>query len=190
MENSSSLVTRLTFLLGITLTAIWLISIATTAFFSYEDIRQRLVNELTHMASLRADLSNYQFEGAERDAISLINRQTRHQMNWGFPIPLKGENMDNTLVNSIICNTPQFKHDLKVTQAYGTSGQTYYLDSFTIKRDQGITIFKPQDVSNDYLQQRRKELILLPVFPTHDNIFWGTPTYNKKKWLACFRCRL
>ncbi|WP_145535552.1 two component system sensor kinase [Yersinia thracica] len=180
MENSSSLVTRLTFLLGITLMAIWLISIATTAFFSYEDIRQRLVNELTHMASLRADLSNYQFEGAERDAISLINRQTHHQMNWGFPISLKGENMNNTLVNSIICNTPQSKHDLQVTQAYGTSGQTYYLDSFTIKRNQGITIFKPQNASNDYLQQRRKELILLPVFPTHDNIFWGTPTYTKK----------
>lgn len=74
MEKSSSLVTRLTLLLGMTLMAIWLISIAMTAFFSYEDTRQRLVSELTHIASLRADLSNYQFEGAERDALSLINR--------------------------------------------------------------------------------------------------------------------
>lgn len=169
MEKSSSLVTRLTLLLGMTLTAIWLISIAMTAFFSYEDTRQRLVSELTHMASLRADLSNYQFEGAERDALSLINRQDHNQMSWGFPIPIKNESVkNNTLINSITCSPTQSKHDLQIKQAYGTSGQTYYLDSFAIKNNDGITIFKPQNVSSDYLKQRRKELLLLPIFPTHN----------------------
>ncbi|WP_145525949.1 two component system sensor kinase [Yersinia rohdei] len=178
MENSSSLVTRLTLLLGITLTAIWLISIATTAFFSYEDTRQRLINELTLMASLRADLSNYQFEGAERDASSLISRQSHYQTSWRFAMPLQ-ENNDNKniLFNSVSCHTLQDKHDLQVTQAYATSGQTYYLDSFTINQKEGITIFKPQQVSREYLNQRRKELLLLPIFPTHNNIFWGMPTY-------------
>ncbi|AHM76170.1 two component system sensor kinase [Yersinia hibernica] len=181
MKKSSSLVTRLTLLLGMTLTAIWLISIVMTAFFSYEDTRQRLVNELTHIASLRSDLSNYQFEGAERDALALIDRQSHYQMNWELPILLKNEDAkNNTLVNSITCNSPQSKHDFQVNQAYSSSGQTYYLDSFTIKRSNGITIFKPQAVSNNYLKQRRKELLLLPVFPTHDNIFWGMPTYTAK----------
>ena len=181
MEKSSSLVTRLTLLLGMTLTAIWLISIAMTAFFSYEDTRQRLVNELTHMASLRADLSNYQFEGAERDALSLIDRQTHDQLSWGFPIPIKSESVkNNTLINSFTCSTTQSKHDFQIKQAYGTSGQTYYLDSFTIKNNNGITIFKPQKVSSDYLKQRRKELLLLPIFPTHNNIFWGMPTYTQQ----------
>ncbi|WP_157790277.1 hypothetical protein, partial [Yersinia pestis] len=75
MGKASSLVTRLTLLMGVTLTVIWLILIATTAFFSYENTRQILINELTHMASMRADLSNHQFEGAERDAASLISRR-------------------------------------------------------------------------------------------------------------------
>ncbi|MEQ9723101.1 two component system sensor kinase [Yersinia alsatica] len=181
MEKSSSLVTRLTLLLGIALMAIWLISTATTAFFSYENTRQRLVNELTQMASLRADLSNYQFEGAERDATSLINNQASYQVGWRLPILFQHNDANNnTLINSITCNTPQSKHDLPITQAYGTVGQTYYLDSFTINREEGITIFKPREVSYDYLQQRRKELLLLPIFPTHNNIFWGMPTYTSQ----------
>lgn len=182
MENSSSLVTRLTLLLGMTLMAIWLISIAAMAFFSYEDTRQRLVNELTHMASLRADLSNYQFEGAERDAASLISRQTSYQATWRLPIRHTDDDPGNNIpFSSGICNAIQSRHDLRIAQAYGTSGQTYYLDSFTIKRKEGITIFRPQAVSNNYLSQRRKELLLLPIFPTHDNIFWGMPTYNPQK---------
>ncbi|CNK32398.1 Multi-sensor hybrid histidine kinase [Yersinia mollaretii] len=131
MDTSSSLVTRLTLILGMTLMAIGLISISATALFSYEDTRQRRVNELTHRASLRANLSNKQFKGAERDAASLINHQT-----------------------------------------------TYHLDSFTINRKDGITLFRPQSVSNDYLSQRHNELLLLPLFPTHGNIFWGRPTYS------------
>ncbi|CFR00446.1 Multi-sensor hybrid histidine kinase [Yersinia frederiksenii] len=179
MENSSSLVTRLTLLLGIALTAIWLISIATTAFFSYENTRKRLVNKLTHMALLRTDLSNYQFEGAERDATSLINSQVNYQAGRPLPVSFKKNDINNNnLINSVNCNSPQSKHSLPITQAYGTAGQTYYLDSFTINRKDGITIFKPQEVSNDYLKQRRKELQLLPIFPTHDNIFWGMPTYT------------
>lgn len=185
MENSSSLVTRLTFLLGITLTAIWLISIATTAFFSYEDIRQRLVNELTHMASLRADLSNYQFEGAERDAISLINRQTRHQMNWGFPIPLKGENIDNTLVNSIICNTPQFKHDLKVTQVYGTSGQTYYLDSLRLKEIRGLQYLNRKTYPTIICSNGAKSSFYSLYFPLMI-IFFGVHPRTQKKVAGMF----
>jgi two-component system, LuxR family, secretion system sensor histidine kinase SsrA len=179
MENSSSLVTRLTLILSITLMAIWLISIAATAFFSYEDTRQRLVNELTHMASLRADLSNYQFEGAERDAASLISRQTNYQAIWQLPLaPIENDVDNNTPFSSGICNAIQAKHNLPIAQAYSTAGQTYYLDSFTIKRKEGITIFRAQTVSSDYLNQRRKELLLLPIFPTHNNIFWGMPTYN------------
>ncbi|RXA94366.1 MULTISPECIES: two component system sensor kinase [Yersinia] len=178
MEKSSSLVTRLTLLLGITLMAIWLISIATSAFFSYEDTRQRLVNELTLMASLRADLSNYQFEGAERDATTLINHQVNYLANWQLPMPFQNNMNSNILVNSASCHTPQSKHDLRITQAYGTSGQTYYLDSFTINEKEGITIFKPQETSNEYLKQRRKELLSLPIFPTHNNFFWGMPTYT------------
>ncbi|CNI24522.1 two component system sensor kinase [Yersinia pekkanenii] len=179
MKNTSSLVTRLTLLLSITSIAIWLISIAATAFFSYEDTRLRLVNELTHMASLRADLSNYQFEGAERDAAALISRQTNSPPTWRLPLVRTNDDMGNNVpFNSGMCNAIQSKHDLQITQAYGTSGQTYYLDSFTIKRKGGITIFRPQMVSRDYLYQRRKELLLLPIFPTHDNIFWGMPTYS------------
>lgn len=131
MDTSSSLVTRLTLILGMTLMAIGLISISATALFSYEDTRQRRVNELTHKASLRANLSNDQFEGAERDAASFINHQT-----------------------------------------------TYHLDSFTINSQDGITLFRSQSVSNDYLSQRHNELLLLPLFPTHGNIFWGRPTYS------------
>ncbi|CNL01488.1 Multi-sensor hybrid histidine kinase [Yersinia frederiksenii] len=181
MDNSSSLVTRLTLILGMTLMAIWLLSILATALFSYENTRQRLVNELTHMASLRADLSNYQFEGAEHDATSLISHQSSYEAIWQFPvIPI--ENIANNIIPFISgnCSSIQAKHNLRVTQAYGTSGQTFYLDSFTINSQNGITIFKPQSVSKQYLGQRRKELLLLPRFPTHDKIFWGMPTYSEQ----------
>ncbi|CNE93095.1 Multi-sensor hybrid histidine kinase [Yersinia bercovieri] len=179
MDNSSSLVTRLTLILGITLMAIWLISISATAFFSYEDTRQRLVNELTHMASLRADLSNYQFEGAERDATSLINHQISYQSIWRLPIPHLESDTDNSVpFSSGNCSVIQSRHNYPITQAYGNSGQTYYLDSFTINSKNGITLFRPQSVSINYLSQRRKELLLLPIFPSHDNIFWGMPTYS------------
>ncbi|WP_145593940.1 two component system sensor kinase [Yersinia aleksiciae] len=181
MDHSSSLVTRLTLILGITLMVIWLISISATAFFSYEDTRQRLVNELTHMASLRADLSNYQFEGAERDATSLITHQINYQPTWRLPITQIENDVGNgTPFNSGSCSSVRTRHNPRITQTYGTSGQTYYLDSFTINNKEGITIFRPQSVSSDYLNQRRKELLLLPIFPTHDNIFWGMPTYSAK----------
>ncbi|OML11638.1 two component system sensor kinase [Yersinia pestis] len=179
MGKASSLVTRLTLLMGVTLTVIWLILIATTAFFSYENTRQILINELTHMASMRADLSNHQFEGAERDAASLISRRESLQSTSPLPeISIKHYDSYYIPFNLDSCNINQHKNDLWIIQAYGTAGQTYYLDSFIIKQKEGIVLFPPQKSSSDYLNQRRKDLLLLPKFPTHNNIYWGAPTYT------------
>ncbi|CNL44615.1 two component system sensor kinase [Yersinia aldovae] len=180
MDKSSSLVTRLTLLLGVTLMAIWLISMAVTAFFSYENTRQRLINELTNMAELRADLSNHQFEGAERDAASLINRWKNNQATW--PLFAVNTTSDDTIPFSLErCHRSQHKNDLQIIQAYGTVGQTYYLDSFIMRKNSDITLFRPQKVSSQYLNQRRKELLLLPIFPTHNNVYWGAPAYTSKE---------
>lgn len=179
MEKASSLVTRLTLLLGMTLAVAWLILIITTTFFSYKNTRQRLINDLTHMALMRADLTNHQFEGAERDAASLINRRENHQIPWP-PAVASTANNDSDLipVSSGSYNINQHKHDLWIIQTYGSAGQTYYLDSFIIKQKEGIVFFPPQKISNDYLNQRRKDLLLLPLFPTHDNVYWGRPIYT------------
>lgn len=177
MEKSSSLVTRLIIILGATLIAIWLILISATAFFSYENTRQRLINELTNMAKLRANLSNYQLQGAEQDAASLISRWKNNQAVRPL-FALSATNDGYIPFSSERCHNTQHKDDLQIIQAYGTVGQTYYIDSFIMKKNSDIILFRPQKVSSEYLNQRRKELRLLPMFPTHSNVYWGSPAYN------------
>jgi len=179
MENKSSLVTRLTLLLGATLVAIWLISIATNAFFSFENTRHRLIEDLTHVAILRADLSNQQFEGAERDARLLASRREHYQSQTETPQPLN--NYDSfyiPLTGDSSCTSPERSNDCWIIQAYGAADQTYYLDSFIIDRSEGITLLPPQKISKDYFAKRRRELFQLPTFPIHSNVFWGSPVYT------------
>ncbi|MEA9445679.1 two component system sensor kinase [Candidatus Fukatsuia symbiotica] len=181
MGNTSSLVTRLTLLLGATLVAIWLISIATNAFFSFENTRHRLIEDLTHVAMLRADLSNQQFEGAERDANLLVHRREHYQTQKEAPLPQSSNSYDSfyiPLVRTGSCTSPENSDDCWVIQAYGAADQTYYLDSFIMNRGTGIALLPPQKISKDYLAKRRRELFQLPAFPTHGNVFWGTPVYT------------
>lgn len=178
MKNQHSLVGKLTLLISATLLIIWLITVFTTTCVSLNQNRRRIIENLSQMSSLRVGLSNHRFEGAEIDALALAQ-------SYGL---FHYEPTNNNLVtenksryfpvDTSIC-TPQSKQaqDLTFIQAYGTAGQTYYLDSFILDRRYGIYLLPPLNHSPDYFIRRQNELSQFPRRATHDNIFWGKPEY-------------
>lgn len=173
-----SLVIKLTLFISINLLIIWLISIFAVTCTSLTQERQRITENLTHLASMRAILSNHRFEGAEQDAKMLVRRYDLP------PITLPDKGLANSSesrhfpIDSSVC-TPQGKQDKDriFLQLYGSAGQTYYQDSFILDRLYGVSMLLPRDRSADYFTHRRVTLVDFPQHPTHDNLYWSKPEY-------------
>ncbi|HEJ7054889.1 two component system sensor kinase [Serratia marcescens] len=178
MRMHSSLVFRLTIFLSLSLMLIWLVSVLTTVFFSLSHADRHVIDELSHLASLRVELSNHRFEGAERDAQDLARRYDsfckKQELN-----NISGKSDSRYLpINSKACHLNHAIHrDNWFIQAYGSAGQTYYLDSFLLKPAQGISLYPPEKITDDYFSQRRLGLSQFQTYPHHDNIYWGNPEY-------------
>ncbi|HAT1512770.1 two component system sensor kinase [Morganella morganii] len=176
MKNQHSMVGRLTFLISIGLLIIWLITISITTYISLNNDRQRVIENLSHISRLRMALSNYRFQGAERDALALAQLY-RHYVPADTPLTAKSE--CRYFPFNAGTGTPQDKQakDMSFIQIYGTAGQTYYLDSFILDRGYGIYLLPPLHHSPDYLIHRQNELWQFPRRATHHNLFWGKPEY-------------
>ncbi|NLU16375.1 MAG: two component system sensor kinase [Serratia liquefaciens] len=179
MRIHSSLVFRLTVFLSISLFFIWLVSVVTTVFFSLNNAHQHVMDELSNLANLRAELSNHRFVGGEKDAHDLARRYNIFYENHEYEKNIPSKNDSRFLpINSNICYLDRtISQDNWFIQAYGAAGQTYYLDSFIFKRSQGISIYPPEKITGDYFAKRRLELASFQSEPTHDNIYWGKPEY-------------
>ncbi|MCT8342712.1 two component system sensor kinase [Photorhabdus kleinii] len=179
MRTGSSLVIKLTVFLSLTLFLIWLISVVATAFFSFKHAHQHVMDELSHLATLRADLSNHRFEGAEKDAQELAKRYDAYYEKYENNKNITSNTDSKYLpINGSICQPDhEINQDNWFIQAYGAAGQAYYLDSFIFKRSQGISIYPPEKISDDYFVKRCLELANFPMNPNHDNIYWGQPEH-------------
>ncbi|TDB58118.1 two component system sensor kinase [Photorhabdus khanii] len=179
MRTRSSLVIKLTIFLSLTLFLIWLISVVATAFFSFKHAHQHVMDELSHLAILRADLSNHRFEGAEKDAQELARRYDAYYEKYENDKNISSNTDSKYLpINGNICQPDhEISQDNWFIQAYGAAGQAYYLDSFIFKRSQGISIYPPEKISDDYFIKRCLELANFPMIPNHDNIYWGQPEH-------------
>jgi len=178
MKRQHSLVSKLTLFISIGLLIIWLITIFSTTYVSLNQNRQRIIDNLSHIATLRVCLSNHRFGGAEVDAETLArNYGLYHNAQPDSAWARKSESRYFP-INASVC-TPQDTQDqdLSFIQVYGTAGQTYYLDSFILDRRYGITLLPPHEHSSDYFARRQTELGQFPRRATHDNIFWGKPEY-------------
>ncbi|MGL5343518.1 MAG: two component system sensor kinase [Plesiomonas sp.] len=178
MKNTSSLVTRLTLFLGVTLIVIWLISVLINIIFSFTNNRHQLLDNLAYVSTLRAELANRRFLGVEHDANILSDRRAKYEQSPLTAQPLMDESYGSYIpLLSGQCQPEKEQCHIWIVQAYGTADQTYYLDSFIFNRDSGITIFPPQYSTQAYLHSRKEELLTLPKLASHDNIFWGNPVY-------------
>ncbi|MGL4600869.1 MAG: two component system sensor kinase, partial [Plesiomonas sp.] len=178
MKKRSSLVTRLTLFLGVTLVVIWLISVLINIVFSFANNRHQLLDNLAYVSILRAELANRRFSGAEHDAQILSERRDKYEGNSSLSKPLMDSSYGSYIpLLSGQCQSKREKCNVWIVQAYGTADQTYYLDSFIFDRENGITIFPPQYSTQEYLNSRKKELIKIPNSPLHNNIYWGYPVY-------------
>lgn len=178
MKNQHSLVGKLTLLISVGLLIIWLITISTTTYISLNKDRQWVIENLSRISRLRMALSNYRFQGAERDALALARLYSQyHYMPADTSLVAKSESRYFP-ANTSIC-TPQDKQikDMNFIQIYGTAGQTYYLDSFILDRRYGIYLRPPLHHSPDYFIHRQNELWQFPRSATHNNLFWGKPEY-------------
>ncbi|WP_036773900.1 two component system sensor kinase [Photorhabdus australis] len=179
MRTRSSLVIKLTLFLSLTLFLIWLISVIATAFFSFRHAHQHMMDELSHLATLRADLSNHRFEDAEKDAQELARRYDAYYEKYENDKNITSNTDSKYLpIDGSICQPDhEISQDNWFIQAYGAAGQAYYLDSFIFKRSQGISIYPPEKISDDYFVKRCLELANFPMSPNHDNIYWGQPEH-------------
>lgn len=178
MRMHSSLVFRLTIFLSLSLMLIWLVSVLTTVFFSLSHADRHVIDELSHLASLRVELSNHRFEGAERDAQDLARRYDSFCKKQELNNISEKSDSRYLPINSKACHLNHAIHrDNWFIQAYGSAGQTYYLDSFLLKPSQGISLYPPEKITDDYFSQRRFGLSQFQTYPHHDNIYWGNPEY-------------
>lgn len=74
MKRQQSLVIKLTIFISISLIIIWLISVVAATYVSLNLTRHRILENLAHFSSLRMELTNHRFVGAERDAQALAHR--------------------------------------------------------------------------------------------------------------------
>lgn len=179
MKKNRSLVGTLTLFISLSLLMIWLISVFAATYASLSQARHHLIDNLSHFSALRATLSNHRFEGAERDAQTLAYRYHRyHSTPTDTPLADTSEShyipMDT---NACIPQNIQ-DQDRSFIQLYGTSGQTYYLDSFLLDRRYGISLLPPREHTADYFSRRLTELKELLHTPVHDNMYWGKPKYH------------
>lgn len=178
MKKKHSLVGKITLLISVSLLAIWLISMISATYFSLNQSRQRLIENLSHISNLRVGLSNHRFEGAEHDAQTLARNYGRyHYVSIDTPATIKNESRFIPIDTSTCTPQNRQEHDLSFIQVYGTAGQTYYLDSFILDRRYGISLLPPPVHSPNYFAIRQTELAQFPRRATHDNLFWGKPEY-------------
>lgn len=179
MKKKRSLVGKLTLFISLNLLIIWLISVFAATYASLSQDRHHLIENLSHFSNLRAALSNHRFEGAERDAQALAYRyHLYHNTLAGSALMDKSESRYIPIdANACIPQNIQ-DQDRNFIQMYGTSGQTYYLDSFVLDRRYGISLLPPREHAADYFARRQTELKELPHTATHDNMYWGKPKYT------------
>jgi two-component system secretion sensor histidine kinase SsrA len=140
--------------------------------------RQRLIEDLSHISTLRVGLINHRFESAERDAQALAHNYDRyHYIPADNALPVKSESLYFPIDSGKYIPQSKQAQDRCFIQIYGRAGQTYYLDSFVFDRRYGISLLPPREHSADYLTRHLTELRQFPHQATHDNLFWGKPEY-------------
>ncbi|MGL4487024.1 MAG: two component system sensor kinase [Yersinia sp. (in: enterobacteria)] len=178
MKKQHSLLGRLTLFISIGLIIIWLTTLFATTYVSLSQNRQRLIEDLSHISTLRVGLINHRFESAERDAQALAHNYDRyHYIPPDNALPVKSESLYFPIDSSKYIPQSKQAQDRCFIQIYGRAGQTYYLDSFVFDRRYGISLLPPREHSADYLTRHLTELRQFPHQATHDNLFWGKPEY-------------
>lgn len=171
-NKSSSLVNKLTLLLGINLTCIWFIATAMNVFFSFENTTTRLIKELENKADLQVGLINQLFQTAERDALLLTQIDEI--------APHNAKDFSGSFIQNQTCNrVPLLSSAQNILQVSRMIDQKNYFFSFIIQPEKGIALFTPKTLSHQELIKRQNELLDLLSGSPKDNIFWGKPVYVK-----------
>lgn len=173
-----SLVTRLTVLMSFGLLIIWLISVFVVTYVSLVQERKHITEDLAKISAMLVTLSNHRFEGAERDAQTLMRQYTPAQI--ALPNTMLTDESDShffTFTPDICTPEVQQNKDRSFLQRYGSAGQTYYQDSFILIWRRGITLLSPHDSSPAYFDRRTTTLREFPQHPTHDQFYWSKPEY-------------
>jgi len=178
MSLRKSLVVKLTVLITLSILIIWLLVVFSVTCMLLARDRQSIIKDLNSVATLRATLSNYRFEGAEHDAELLMHTYTSVYFNLPLLIPGRKNDSryfpfnakdDGTYYN--VCRDRSF------LQLYGTAGLTYYQDSFILNRDHGIILLPPRNPPPGYFPCRLGILKNFPDKPVHDNFYWTKPEF-------------
>ncbi len=180
MKKQHSLLGRLTLFISIGLIIIWLTTLFATTHVSLSQNRQRLIEDLSHISTLRVGLINHRFESAERDAQALAHNYDRyHYIPPDNALPVKSESLYFPIDSSKYIPQSKQAQDRCFIQIYGRAGQTYYLDSFVFDRRYGISLLPPREHSADYLTRHLTELRQFP----HQQSVLGQARVHCRYWL-------
>jgi len=165
-NKSSSLVNKLTLLLGINLTCIWFIATAMNVFFSFENTTTRLTKELENKADLEVSLINQRFQTAQRDALLLTQIVEI--------APYNDKDFSGTFIQNQTCNrVPLLSSAQNILQVSRMIDQKNYFFSFIIQPEKGIALFTPKTLSHQELIKRQNELLDLLVWFSKRQYFLG-----------------
>ncbi|WP_108650815.1 hybrid sensor histidine kinase/response regulator [Dongshaea marina] len=182
----SSLVTRLTILLGLTMAALWLLteSAAVFSYYSYySQARSRILFYYQTYTEMRAQLESERFIFAQNDALRLLNSWREHLSQTPHPHPIDQElsgrfwAFDDS-VTKLSQLTPLAINTIQFLVGHTIGNQVLYRNSFIIIPNEGIA-FDTLASNHPYVISHIDELRDLLKQPSSNGYYWGKPYYDQ-----------
>ncbi|OQM34424.1 two component system sensor kinase [bacterium endosymbiont of Pedicinus badii] len=177
MKITNSIVAKLTTFIILNLIIIWILSIFIFSYISFDRNKRMILENTEKLALLKNNLTSYKFLGAEKDVEELEKKYKNYKEKNHYTSSILEK---NDRKNKNVCTYKNTKENYKnFIKYYGTSGQTYYIDSFLFDQKYNILLL-PKKVEKGYFFAQKKILNEISEYSKNKKFYWSIPRYQEK----------